>query len=58
VIDHVSLFAADGDAMEAIQERPAGRGALSWETFGAHGGVMVLRFEEPDDRRLEGASCR
>ncbi len=52
-IDHISLFATDRDALEAIRSRLQDRGASDGKVIDTGGVSVTVQFEDPDGRRLE-----
>lgn len=57
-IDHVSLFAADRDALEVIGARLKDRGASDGARIDTGGVATTIRFEDPDGRQLEVTAYR
>jgi len=52
-IDHMSLFATDIAALEAIRDRLVSLGASDGQIFDTAGVAFTLGFSDPDGRRLE-----
>lgn len=52
-IDHISLFAADAAALEAIRDRLVALDATDGEIIDTAGVALTVRFSDPDGRQLE-----